>query len=449
MNRRSSIRIGTGAGFAGDRIEPAVTLAKQGNIDFIVFECLAERTIALAQLDKLSDPSRGFDPRLVERMEALLPVCRAKRIRIITNSGAANPISGARAIVETARRLGVHGLKVAAVSGDDVLYQLFSVDGEDSLRTRSLAAVKDRAISANAYLGADPIVRALEAGADIVITGRVADPSLFLAPLIHVFGWGADDWNLLGKGIFIGHMMECAGQLTGGYFADPPMKTVRGLADLGFPIAEVSADGEVIFSKVAGTGGLLNAATCKEQLLYEVHDPGNYITPDVVADFSGIEFSEIDANVIRAVGAKGTSRPPQLKVTVAYRDGFIGEGQISYFGSTALSRSRMALEIVAERLESINLPVTDLRCELIGVDAILRSAQPSAIQVPVETRVRVAGRAGNAADAARIGNEVEALYTNGPAGGGGATKNVREVIGVMSVFVPRELVMPTITYEIT
>ncbi len=313
----------------------------------------------------------------------------------------------------------------------------------------ALASVVTSAISANAYLGAEPIVTALDEGADIVITGRVADPSLFLAPAIHAFGWDNESWDLLAKGIFMGHMMECAGQLTGGYFADPPFNVVPRLAELGFPIAQIAVDGNVCFSKVAGTGGRLDEATCKEQLLYEVHNPKHYITPDVVADFSEVRFSEIATDQVSATGAKGFARPAQLKVTVAYRDGFIGEGQISYYGSTARERARLALAIVAERIELMRLPVTDLRRELIGVDAIRRSNHPISEQGATEMRIRVAGRAPTSADAGRIGNEVEALYTNGPAGGGGATKNVREVIGVVSAFVPRELIEWVISYEIT
>ena len=449
MRKRESVRIGTGAGFSGDRIEPAVALAERGNIDFLVFECLAERTIALAQLEKLKEPGKGFDPRLIERMEALLATCRKNGIRIVTNSGAANPLAGARAVADIARRLGLSGMKVAAVTGDDVLEHVRAHAPAYRREYPALATVENRIISANAYLGAEPIVQALDSGADVVVTGRIADPALFLAPLVHSFRWPLDDWPLIGKGILIGHLMECAGQLTGGYFADPPRCTVPDMANLGFPIAAVTATGSATFSKAPGTGGLLDVATCTEQLLYEVHDPRQYITPDVVADFSAVRFSQVAPDVVSAVGATGALRPDRLKVVVAYLDGYMGEGQLSYVGPNALARARLALEIVSHRLRSTAMNAADLRCEIIGVDSIVRTTGGAAPAAPQEIRIRVAGRSHTQRDAARIGDEVESLYTNGPAGGGGAVKAVREVIGLLPMLIPRDVPDPQITVEET
>lgn len=449
MSKRQSVRLGTGAGFSGDRIEPAVVLAERGNIDFLVFECLAERTIALAQLEKLKDRSRGFDPRLEDRMEVLLAVCREKLIRIVTNSGAANPLAGAEAVVATARKLGLRGIRVAAVTGDDVLEHVREQAQEYSKDYPDLARIQERIISANAYLGAEPIVEALDAGADIVITGRVADPALFLAPLVHAFRWSLDDWPLLGRGILVGHLMECAGQLTGGYFADPPACQVPEIADLGFPVAEVTADGAATFSKAPRTGGLLSVATCTQQLLYEVHDPRQYLTPDVTADFSGVHFREVGPNTVCADGASGSRRPELLKVVVAYLDGYIGEGQLSYAGPNALSRANLALEVVRHRLLRAGMSESELRCELIGINSVVQTAEVHSTAPPQELRIRVAGRAPTAADAARIGDEVEALYTNGPAGGGGATKAVREVIALLPMLVPRGIPRPQITMQET
>lgn len=449
MSARESLRIGTGAGFSGDRIEPAIVLAERGDVDFLVFECLAERTIALAQLERLKDPARGFDPRLEERMEALLAICRRQGIRIITNSGAANPLAGARAIAAIARRLGLRGMKVAAVTGDDVLGHLREHAETYKREYPELAAIEDRIISANAYLGAEPIVTALDGGADIVITGRVADPALFLAPLVHTFRWSMTDWPLMGKGILVGHLMECAGQLTGGYFADPPLCTVPDIADLGFPIAEVSASGEVVFTKAPRTGGFLSIATCTQQLLYEVHDPREYVTPDVVADFSAVRFFEIGPNRVGAEGASGRRHPDKLKVVAAYLDGYIGEGQLSYAGPNALARAQLALDIVRERLRRAGMSDHELRCELIGINSVVQTADLTSSSDPRELRIRVAGRARTARDAARIGDEVEALYTNGPAGGGGATKAVREVIALLPMLIPRDSANPRITVEET
>ena len=288
-----TIRIGCGAGFSGDRIEPAVELAEKGGIEYLVFECLAERTIALAQQSRLLDPAGGYDPLLVARMEAVLPLCRKNGIRIVTNMGAANPRAAAAQVVEIARRLELPGLKIAAVTGDEVKSAVVAGDFPVFERKHNVSALGDRLVSAHAYLGAAPIVEALEAGADIVLTGRVADPSLFLAPLIHEFGWKSDDWHRLGQGTLAGHLLECAGQITGGYFVDSGRKAVPDLARLGFPIAEVSVDGTVVITKVPGSGGAVTAQTCKEQLLYEIHDPAAYVTPDVVADFSAVEVKEV------------------------------------------------------------------------------------------------------------------------------------------------------------
>ncbi len=440
------VRIGAGAGYSGDRIEPAVELAEHGQLDYLVFECLAERTIAIAQQARRQDPSLGYDPLLDARMRAVLPVAVPKGVRIVSNMGAANPRAAARRTARIAQSLGVAGLKVAAVEGDDVLDVVlrgafrFEESGDD------VAAYRDRIVSANAYLGAAPIVDALAAGADVVLTGRVADPSLFAAPLIHAFGWRMDDWDTLGAATVVGHLLECAGQVTGGYFADPGYKDVPNLARLGFPIGEVAADGSVVITKVPHAGGRVSAATCKEQLLYEIHDPARYLQPDVVADFTHVTVAEEAADRVRVTGGRGTARPDTLKVSVAYVDGWIGEGQISYGGPGALERARLALGIVRERLALTGVAATELRFDLIGVDALYGDATPAVRGEPAEVRVRVAGRAASAGEAARIGNEVETLYTNGPASGGGAFKSTREVIAVQSVLLPRAAVTPSFSF---
>ncbi|KUY68294.1 ABC transporter substrate-binding protein [Burkholderia cepacia] len=440
------VRIGAGAGYSGDRIEPAVELAEHGQLDYLVFECLAERTIAIAQQARRQDPSLGYDPLLDARMRAVLPVAAPKGVRIVSNMGAANPRAAARRTARIAQSLGVAGLKVAAVEGDDVLDVVlrgafrFEESGDD------VAAYRDRIVSANAYLGAAPIVDALAAGADVVLTGRVADPSLFAAPLIHAFGWRMDDWDTLGAATVVGHLLECAGQVTGGYFADPGYKDVPNLARLGFPIGEVAADGSVVITKVPHAGGRVSAATCKEQLLYEIHDPARYLQPDVIADFTQVAVAEEAADRVRVTGGRGTARPDTLKVSVAYVDGWIGEGQISYGGPGALERARLALGIVRERLALTGVAATELRFDLIGVDALYGDATPAVRGEPAEVRVRVAGRAASAGEAARIGNEVETLYTNGPAGGGGAFKSTREVIAVQSVLLPRAAVTPSFSF---
>lgn len=440
-----SVRLGSGAGYSGDRIEPAIELAAKGEIDYLVFECLGERTVALAQQARLQDPNAGYDPLLAARMRAVLPICRANGIKIITNMGAANPDAAAQATRDIARALGIKGLRIAAVSGDEVLTAAREHDVSIEETGESINALGNRTVSANAYIGAKPIADALAAGADVVITGRAADPALFLAPLVHEFGWAWDDWNALGKGTVAGHLLECAGQITGGYFADPDFKDVEGLARLGFPIGEVREDGDLVVTKVAGSGGCITPATVKEQLLYEIHDPARYYQPDVVADFSQVRVEEIAPDAVRVSGGAGAPKTGMLKVSVGYLDSYIGEGQISYAGPGAEARGRLALEIVRERLNIIRAQTSETRFDLIGVNALHGEAL-SAGQEPYEVRVRVTGRTDSMEDAVKIGNEVETLYTNGPAGGGGAWKSAREVIGIVSALIPEELVRPQIRF---
>ena len=444
-----TIRIGSGAGYSGDRIEPAAELAERGDIRYLAFECLAERTIAIAQQARLKDPSQGYDPLLAERMEAVLPICARKGVKIVTNMGAANPLAGAAVIREVAQRHGLRGLRIAAVTGDDVLPVISR--GEYTLEETGepVSALGDRLVSANAYLGIPPLLEALAHDADIIITGRVADPALFLAPLVHEFGWGLEDWDRLGQGTVVGHLLECAGQVTGGYFADLDRKRVPDLAELGFPLAEVGEDGAAVITKVPGSGGMVCAATCKEQLLYEIHDPRAYLTPDVTADFSWVTLTETGPDRVRVEGGAGRARPEFLKVSVGCRDGFVGEGQISYAGSDATERGRLALEIVARRLELTGAALREVRYDLIGVDAIHGTRLSQASTRPCEVRARVAARAKTLRDAVRVGNEVEALYTNGPAAGGGVAKSSREVIAMFSTFVSRNLAAPALHYEIT
>jgi hypothetical protein len=371
-----------------------------------------------------------------------------RRLRLISNMGAANPLAAAREVRRIAVELGLQGLKVAALTGDDVLAVLQADPGQLLDNGATLGSLGERLISANAYLGAQGIVEALKADADVVITGRVADPSLFLAPQLFEFGWAEDDWTRLGRGTLVGHLLECAGQITGGYFADPGVKDVPNLARLGFPLAEVDADGLAVITKIEGSGGRIDTATCTEQMIYEVHNPAAYLTPDVTADFSGVSFALTGENQVRAQGADGRARPQSLKVSVGYLDGWIGEGQISYGGPGALARAKLARDVVLQRLQLTGVIFEDVRAELIGVDALHGAALGSRTTAePWEVRLRVAARCADKAQAVRIGNEVETLYTNGPYGGGGATKGVRQVVAVASLLLPRDAVKVQVHLE--
>lgn len=439
MSDQRILRIAAGAGYSGDRIEPAVDLARRGALDYLVFECLAERTIADAQMRRRLDPAGGYDPFLDDRLRAVLGPCRQAGTRIISNMGAANPAAAARRVFAIARELDLPAPAVAAVSGDDVfdICRRLDVMLDNGL---TISQLGDRVISANAYLGAKPIADALAAEADIVLTGRASDPALFLAPLIHEFGWRMDDWDILGKGTLIGHLLECAGQVCGGYFADPGYKDVPDMAHLGFPLAEVDAHGSALLTKLDGTGGRISAATVKEQLLYEIHDPARYLQPDVVANFSEVSISDDGGDRVRVAGATGTAKTGLLKVSISYQEGFVGEGQISYAGPGAVERGRLAMAILRTRLSEMRT-IREVGFSLIGMDA-LHGPVLAHDRAPYEVRVRAVGRAASARDAARIGQEVEALYTNGPAGGGGAVKSVRAGIGLASALIDEGLVDP-------
>jgi hypothetical protein len=435
----NTVRIGCGAGFQGDRLEPALILAEHGKLDYLMLECLGERTVALAQLRKLHDPGHGYDALLERRISGLLPLIKQNGVRVVTNMGAANPIAGAQVIIALAKKLGLK-LRVAALTGDDVLDLL---DPEQTvLETGEPLRSVGPLFSANAYLGVEEMLPAMESGADIVLTGRVADPSLALAPLAHRFGWKIDDTERFARGTVVGHLLECAGQLTGGYYADPGKKDVPDMANLGFPYADIDAEGNATFSKVAGTGGRINRMTATEQLLYEVNDPGAYLTPDVTADFSMVEIAETAPDTISVRGARGRRRPDRLKVSVGYQAGYIGEGEISYGGENCVARAQLAGEIVSERLRG---QFQELRVDILGMSSLHTRPMSGGDYQPYEVRLRVAGRSTDRQKAALIGEEVEALWTNGPAGGGGARKETREQIGIVSCLLARDKVKPKVT----
>lgn len=438
------IRIGSGAGYAGDRLEPALELIEKGNINYISFECLAERTIAIAQMAKLKDPAKGYNDLLQDRMEQVIPLAWEKKVKVITNMGAANPEAAVQVCLEIAEKNGIHGLKIAAVLGDDVLGKLEQYQDTKVWETKQpLRELDGQIVSANVYMGCRGIIDALTQGADIVITGRVADPAIFLAPLIYEFGWAMDDWDMLGKGTLIGHLLECGGQVTGGYYGEPGKKEVPDPERLGFPIIEVSEDGDFFVTKVAEAGGLVTPHTCTEQLIYEIHDPANYLTPDVTADFSQVTFIQEGKDKVRVSGASGRPFPPTLKVSVGYKDCFIGDGEISYGGPGCVERAKLAGEIVQKRLKLRQIPIEEIKVDLIGINSLYWNSL-STYTYPDEVRLRVSARTKERIAAARIGEEVEALYTNGPAGGCGATKAVREIVSVASLLIDRNDVNPVV-----
>jgi hypothetical protein len=427
---KQTIRIGCGAGYSGDRIDPALALARYGDLDYLVFECLAERTIALAHKRKLEDPKKGYDPLLEERMREVLIPCYKNNTKIITNMGAANVLDAAEKVKEIAQDVDLGHIKVGMVFGDDILEYLDAKDFSPLIDFDLSPPDKHNIISANVYLGTSPIVESLRSGADIVITGRTCDSSLFLAPMILELDWEEEDWERIGKGIAISHLLECGGQVTGGYFADPGYKDVKDPANLGFPIAEVKKNGEGFITKLPDTGGEVSLRTVKEQLLYEIHDPRSYITVDGVADFTKIRLEEVEKDTVKVTGGGGRPRPEKLKVSIGYKNGFTGEAQISYVGEGADKRAKLASMVLLERFKHLKLDLKKVRFDFMGAGSSSN-----------EVRLRVAALAGNSEQVEILCREVESLYTNGPAGGGGVTRYIEENIAITSALIPRENVV--------
>ena len=438
-----SVRIGSGAGFAGDRWEPAVELVERGGLDYIAFECLAERTIARETLSLRRGEGSGYNPQLEDRMRAVLPPAAGNGVVVLSNMGAADPLAAGRRTAEIAADLGLADRRCAVLLGDDVCDAVAARPDLPLMETEApLESVLPRMASANAYLGADAVVAALATAAPVVVTGRVADPSLFVGPIVHALGWAYDDYARLAQAAAAGHLLECAGQVSGGYFADPGAKDVAGLARLGFPFADVTDEGAVTLGKCEGSGGRIDAATCTEQLLYEVGDPAAYVTPDCVLDMSGIALSQVGPDRVAVSGARAKGRTGTYKVSIGYFDGYLGEGQLSYGGPNAVARARLAGEIVAERLRLRGFAYDALDARLIGLDSL--HGPDGGRPEPYEVRLRVTGRTQDRKAAEAVGFEVSALYTNGPAGGAGDAASVREILAVQSVLLPRDLVQPRV-----
>ena len=435
-----TLAISGGAGFSGDRTDaagPVVdSLVARGGPAALVFETLAERTLALAQIARRQNPEGGYEPQLDRFVGPVLARCVEHRIPIVGNFGTANPRAAARRLQALARELGLRSLRVGVVEGDDL-----SDERGRALLAEHLPGGSRDFVSANVYQGAKPIADALRAGAQVIVTGRVADPSLAVGPAMAHFSWAEDHWPALGRCTMAGHLLECGAQVTGGYFADPGLKDVPDLAHVGFPIAEIAADGSFTITKAANTGGLVDARTVKEQLLYEVHDPAAYLTPDVVADISDAEVREIGRDRVAVDGVRGRPRTATLKVNAWFEGGWLGEAEISYAGPNAEARARLAAEIVRSRIDG----ALELRFDLIGVLSVfaddggrlLASRAPGAAR---DVRLRSAAVHAERARVERLLEEVTALYTCGPAGGGGVRTSLRSRLSTVSCLVPRERV---------
>jgi hypothetical protein len=450
-----SVRIGAGQGFYGDTPDGAVAVAERGGVSYICCDALAELTMAILQKDRLRDPTGGFARDLPQFMRALLTTARRSGIRIITNAGGMNPAGAAQAVQDVARELGIAGLRVATVTGDDITGRI------DELRASGIelanmdtgadiATIRERIVFAVAYLGAQPIVEALERGADVVVTGRVADASLFVAPMVHELGWAWDDWDRLAAGVVLGHLMECSGQATGGNFSGD-WWNIPDLDRIGYPVCEVNEDGSALLTKPPDTGGRVSVETVSEQLLYEVLDPRRYLNPDVVADFTSVRLEQAGPDAVSVSGVRGTARPEQLKAILGHLDGWLGAAMIGYSWPHAYAKARHAGVLIDRLAERAGIVPTEQVTEYIGIDSLHGdAADPTLAGDANEVILRVAGRFAAEADARRFPRLATPLALNGPPfiGGGATPQPARALLGVWPTLLPRESVEPSVTVDV-
>jgi Acyclic terpene utilisation family protein AtuA len=434
---KRTVRIGCGSPDAEARLGPGIDLARDGGLDYLCLDTLSERTLPQAQLRRHSDPKTGFDRRATEMFTAMLDVCLENEVRVVGNMGGANPEGAFDLAIELLRSRGHAGTRVALITGDDVLGTLRRLDPILVATGQPLSLLEGEIVSANAYIGADPIIAALERGADLVIGGRIADPSLYLGPLMYEFGWSDNDWDHLAAGQTVGHLLECGHHATGGNMADPPYRPIPGLTKLGYPMGEVEPTGDWVMSKLPASGGVVDVLNCKAQLFHEIHDPAQYLTPDVTVDLTDVTFRQVGEDRVAVTGAHGSPRPESLKVLVGVMEGFIGEGELTFAGPGALSRADLAAELVRERIAEDEPPLDELRVDLIGINSVFGEAAPPTWTEPPEVRLRVAARTRDRGAAEWVSQEVHSLFF-GPASGGGIRRGVHEVLGMHTTHIPRE-----------
>lgn len=440
----TTVHIGCGAGFANDRPDAALALANdlaaRAGRRFLFFELLAERTLAESQLRRLNDAQSGYALRLFDFLEPVLETCLDAGIPIITNGGAANPVAAAHRLRQRLDTTRHAAARIACVLGDDLL------DTGIELQRWLPASLDGEVVSVNVYSGADGITEALDQGADIVLCGRVADPSLAVGPLRHAFGWAADDWQRIAQATAVGHLLECCTQVSGGYFAHPGVKDVPDLANVGCPIATVAADGRVVIGKAAGTGGCVTERTVKEQLLYEVHDPAAYLTPDVVMDLSQVRVRQVAIDQVEVSGVQGKPRPTQLKGLIGLRGKWFAEAEISYAGPGAAARAALARDILLQRCARLAPRLTPW-IDVIGVASLFNDAAGQWLQQRLaqasdcqDARLRISFLDHDKALLERLLLDAESLYTNGPAGGGGVRRHIGESLATASFLIERTAV---------
>lgn len=444
------VRVGTGTAFWGDSLDGAFMAVEKGDINYLGSDHLAELTMCICHKLKRRNPKEGYTKDIVPLMTKALPICVKKGIKVIDNGGGANPEAATERVIEIAKELGLKGLKVATVIGDDITDRIEELRGKgvtfDHMDTgESIEKIKDRLVNASVYLGSPPIVDALKQGADVVMTGRGSDLSLFVAPMMYEFGWKEDEWDLLAAGSLLAHAMECGGQAVGGNYAFG-WKDVPEPWNLSFPIGDSYENGEMVITHVDGMGGVVTIQSVTEQLIYETHDPKNYLTPDVTVDFTGIKLEEVAKNRVKMTGIKGKPRPQNLKAGIGYTDGFMGEGRCMYSWPDAVDKAKRGAEIVLKRLEKVGVKPDEVRVDYIGMNALWGSAAPQPECEPNEVELRIAIKTKTAAEAGLLGREMVALGTIGPPGMGGYTSpgKPRELMAWWPVLVPREEVKPQV-----
>jgi len=449
-----TVRIGGGQGFYGDTPRSVQGLLDDG-IDYLCLEALAELTLAILQKDRQKDETRGYTRDLPLYLGAALPAVAAGRTKVITNAGGINPTAAARAAVDTAKALGISGIRIATVLGDDLMPRLDDIAGTTSLVHLDTGAAFSEfpgaPLFAAAYLGARPIADALAQGADIVITGRVADAALFLAPLAHEHRWAWDDWDRLAAGTLVGHLLECSGQSAGGNLSRD-WWTVPNPWDLPYPIAEVDTDGTAVITKPKGSGGRVSFDTVRHQLLYEVHDPAAYLSPDVTADFTSATFDDLGDDRVRVTGVRGLAATDTYKALLAHHAGWAGEARIAFSWPEADAKATATAAIFQKRVELAGLQVDEWCVELWGVDALGGPTVPPTDAEPPECVARVAWRCPDAQTAGLVAREMVPLTLSAPPAGftgmGRGGGRPTELLGIWPTLVEKSLVDPHVSVAI-
>ena len=448
-----SVKLGTGLAFWGDSIRPAIQMVERADIQYLCCDHLAELTMSILNKQKSRNGDLGYTTDIIPFLRGVLPKALERGIRIISNSGGSNPRAATQEVIALCRELGISSVKVATVIGDDLMDRIDDlinqgVTFENMDTGRTVEDIRDKITHANVYTGSEGIVEALEAGANIVICGRVTDAALYVGPMRHELGWAADDWELLGAGTGVAHCAECGGQATGGLYAGG-WERMKNLTSLGYPVTEVFENGEAIMGKTPNTGGGVTVGTVSEQLVYEVMDPANYFTADCVADVKNIRLEQIGTDQVKISNIKGKPAPETLKVNMGYRAGFVGEAQFTYTWPDAMKKARAGLAFLKERLTQVDFEAEEERVEYLGHNSMWGPeiiAEPSDADDPAEVVVRYAARCTEKRHARNVFTESVPLYNNGPAGasGIGTRPPVKELYGIWPCLIPRDLIKQTV-----